>query len=176
MTWIDAPVSGGPPSRASASSPSWPAATRRFARVAPILASYAGNVTLMGPAGAGQMAKVINQSITGVGYVLMAEVLRLAEASGIDAARIPDCLAGGHADSTMLRFAYPRMLARDFDPPLSLTRQMLRTCTMSRPRPPVSASRCRSSPPPRSASKPTPPPAAALADTSSIYRLYSAEE
>ena len=94
--------------------------------VLPILAAYAANVTVMGPTGAGQTAKVINQAISGVSYVLMAEVLRLAEQSGIDAARIPDCLAGGHADSTMLHFAYPKMLARDFEPPASLASQMLK--------------------------------------------------
>ena len=58
------------------------------------------NFTHMGPNGAGQMAKVINQAIVGTNYVMMAEALALAEAAGIDAARLPQCLAGGHADSS----------------------------------------------------------------------------
>jgi 3-hydroxyisobutyrate dehydrogenase-like beta-hydroxyacid dehydrogenase len=46
----------------------------------------------------------------------MAEALLLAESAGIDAARIPECLAGGHADGTLLQKLYPRMVARDFAP------------------------------------------------------------
>ena len=50
----------------------------------------------------------------------------LAEAAGIDAARLPDCLAGGHADSSLLRKLYPRIQQRDFDPPNAYTRQLLK--------------------------------------------------
>ena len=40
----------------------------------------------------------------------------MAEAAGIDAARLPECLAGGHADGSLLQRLYPRMVARDFAP------------------------------------------------------------
>lgn len=127
MSWVDAPVSGGPGfAREKRLTIMAGGAEDAFERARPLLDEYAANVTLMGPAGAGQMAKVINQGICGVSYVLMAEMLRLAELSGIDAARIPECLTGGHADSTMLHFAFPKMLARDFEPPASLSRQMLK--------------------------------------------------
>lgn len=127
MAWVDAPVSGGPGfARQRRLTIMAGGPQQAYDAVLPILAAYAANVTRMGPTGAGQTAKVINQAISGVSYVLMAEVLRLAEQSGIDAARIPDCLAGGHADSTMLHFAYPKMLARDFEPPASLASQMLK--------------------------------------------------
>jgi 3-hydroxyisobutyrate dehydrogenase len=127
MEWVDAPISGGPgfarEGRLTVMAGGDKAA---FDTALPVLRLYAANVTHMGPAGAGQMAKVINQGICGVTYVLMAEVLRLAEEGGIDAARIPDCLRGGHADSTLLHFAYPKMQKRDFEPPASLVRQMLK--------------------------------------------------
>jgi 3-hydroxyisobutyrate dehydrogenase len=58
--------------------------------------------------------------------VLMAEALVLAERAGIDAARLPDCLAGGHADSNLLRKLYPQMQKRDFEPPRSYARQLLK--------------------------------------------------
>ena len=127
IDWIDAPISGGP-SFARQRKLTIMAGGERdaFDSVRPVFDAYATNVTLMGPVGAGQATKVINQAISGVSYVLMAEVLRLAEESGIDVGSIPDCLQGGHADSTMLHFAYPRMLERSFDPPLSLTRQILK--------------------------------------------------
>jgi 3-hydroxyisobutyrate dehydrogenase len=90
------------------------------------MADLSANFTHMGPNGAGQMAKVINQAIVGTNYVVMAEALALAEAAGIDAARLPQCLAGGHADSTLLQQLYPRMQARDFDPPRAYARQLLK--------------------------------------------------
>ncbi len=42
----------------------------------------------------------------------MGETLALAEAAGIDAKRLPAALAGGMADSTVLRRIYPRQQAR----------------------------------------------------------------
>jgi 3-hydroxyisobutyrate dehydrogenase len=86
----------------------------------------AANFTHMGPAGAGQTTKVINQAIVGTGFVLMAEALALAERAGIDAARLPECLAGGFADSSLLRRIYPQMQERRFEPPLSYARQLLK--------------------------------------------------
>jgi 3-hydroxyisobutyrate dehydrogenase len=97
-----------------------------FAMAQPLLAEMAGNVTLMGPVGAGQTTKIINQAIVGTGYVVMAEALMLAEAAGIDAARLPQCLAGGHADSSLLQRLYPQMQKRAFDPPSSYARQLLK--------------------------------------------------
>jgi len=80
----------------------------------------------MGPVGAGQTTKIINQAIVGTGYVVMAEALMLAEAAGIDAARLPQCLAGGHADSSLLQRLYPQMQQRTFEPPSSYARQLLK--------------------------------------------------
>lgn len=59
---------------------------------------------------------MINQLIVGCTHAVMAEAAVLAEVAGIDAARIPDCLAGGYADNSMLQKLYPRIIARDFAP------------------------------------------------------------
>jgi 3-hydroxyisobutyrate dehydrogenase len=90
------------------------------------MTDLAANFTHIGPSGAGQTAKMINQLIVGSGYVVMAEALTLAEAAGIDAQELPQCLAGGHADSNLLKQLYPQMQARDFDPPRSYARQLLK--------------------------------------------------
>ncbi len=127
MRWIDAPVSGGPvASRAGTLTVMAGGAAEDVAAVKPVMADLAANFTLMGPVGAGQTAKMINQAIVGSGYVVMAEALRLAEEAGIAADRLPSCLAGGHADSTLLRQLYPQMQARAFDPPRSYARQLLK--------------------------------------------------
>ena len=83
----------------------------------------------MGPAGSGLVAKMINQLIVGCTHAVMAEALLVAEAAGIDAARIPACLAGGHADGTLLQQLYPRMAARDFAPQ-GYARQLLKDLEM----------------------------------------------
>jgi 3-hydroxyisobutyrate dehydrogenase len=125
--WIDAPVSGGPQlARTGGMTVMAGGSEADFAKAKPMLDQMAGNVTLMGPVGAGQTTKIINQAIVGTGYVVMAEALMLAEAAGIDAARLPQCLAGGHADSSLLQRLYPQMQARAFEPPSSYARQLLK--------------------------------------------------
>lgn len=125
--WVDAPVSGGPPAaRDGTMTVMAGGAEADVAAAMEILADMARNVTRMGPVGAGQTTKILNQAIVGTGYVLMAEALMLAEASGIDAALLPQCLAGGHADSSLLQRLYPQMQARDFEPPRAYARQLLK--------------------------------------------------
>ena len=129
--WIDAPVSGGPPAARDGTMTVMAGGEEAdFARAKDILADMARNVTLMGPVGAGQTTKILNQAIVGTGYVLMTEALMLAEAAGIDAARLPQCLAGGHADSSLLQRLYPQMQARDFEPPRAYARQLLKDMKM----------------------------------------------
>jgi 3-hydroxyisobutyrate dehydrogenase-like beta-hydroxyacid dehydrogenase len=89
----------------------------------------AARFTPMGPVGSGLAAKMINQLIVGCGHAVMAEALVLAEAAGIDAARIPECLAGGHADGTLLQKLYPRMVGRNFAPQ-GFARQLLKDLEM----------------------------------------------
>ncbi|HKX08483.1 MAG TPA: NAD(P)-dependent oxidoreductase [Stellaceae bacterium] len=127
MRWIDAPVSGGPAAaRDGTMTVMAGGSTADIAEIAPVMADLAANFTHVGPVGAGQTAKILNQAIVGTGYVLMAEALALAEAAGIDAAKLPQCLAGGHADSNLLRKIYPQMAARDFEPPRAYARQLLK--------------------------------------------------
>ena len=127
MRWIDAPVSGGPAAARDGSMTVMAGGEAAdIAEIAPVMADLAANFTHVGPIGAGQTAKILNQAIVGTGYVLMAEALALAEAAGIDAAKLPQCLAGGHADSNLLRKIYPQMAARDFDPPRAYARQLLK--------------------------------------------------
>ena len=128
--WIDAPVSGGPPACAAGMltvmAGGEPA---EVDRVRPLMADIAGQFTLMGPAGAGSTAKMINQLIVGCAHAVMAEAVVLAESAGIDAARVPECLAGGYADSAMLQKLYPRIVKRDFAPQ-GYARQLLKDLEM----------------------------------------------
>ena len=123
--WLDAPVSGGPPvAREGKLTIMLGGADAAVARVAPVLGEVASNVTHLGPVGAGQTAKVLNQAIVGVSYLLMTEVLALAETTAVDPALLPKALAGGLADSTILQRIYPLMQAEEFSRPLGYARQL----------------------------------------------------
>lgn len=133
LCWVDAPVSGGPTAaREGGLAIMVGGADADVGRALPLLRSLGHNVTHMGPVGAGQTAKVLNQAIVGAGFALMSEVVLLAEAAGIDAARLPACLAGGLADSVLLQKIYPRIHARAFDPPIGYARQLSKDLQMVR--------------------------------------------
>ena len=128
--WVDAPVSGGPPAAGSGTlTVMMGGDDADVARVMPFMQDVSARCTHMGPVGAGLAAKMINQLIVGCTHAVLAEALLVAESAGIDAARIPECLAGGHADGTLLQRLYPRMAARDFAPQ-GYARQLLKDLEM----------------------------------------------
>ncbi|MBL8588211.1 MAG: NAD(P)-dependent oxidoreductase [Methylobacteriaceae bacterium] len=128
--WIDAPVSGGPPaSGAGTLTVMAGGAPADLPAIAMLMRDVAARCTIMGGPGAGLAAKMINQMIVGCTNAVLAEALKVAEAAGIDAARIPECLAGGHADGTLLRVNFPRMASRDFAPQ-GYARQLLKDLEM----------------------------------------------
>jgi 3-hydroxyisobutyrate dehydrogenase len=128
--WVDAPVSGGPPSCAAGTLTVMAGGDADdLVRVRPLMADVSSRYTPMGPVGAGSAAKMINQLIVGCAHAVMAEAAVLAESSGIDAARIPECLSGGYADSAMLQKLYPRIIERDFAPQ-GYARQLLKDLEM----------------------------------------------
>lgn len=128
--WVDAPVSGGPPAAGSGALTVMAGGEPAdIERVRPLMADVAARFTHMGPPGSGLVAKMVNQLIVGASQALMAEALAMAETAGIDAAKIPECLAGGYADSACLQRYYPRMATRDFAPQ-GYARQMLKDLEM----------------------------------------------
>jgi 3-hydroxyisobutyrate dehydrogenase len=128
--WVDAPVSGGPPAVVAGTlTVMVGGADADVAAAAVLWADIAARVTHMGPSGSGLAAKMINQLIVGCTHAVLAEAAVMAEAAGIDAARLPDCLQGGHADGTLLQRLYPRMVARDFAPQ-GYARQLLKDLEM----------------------------------------------
>jgi 3-hydroxyisobutyrate dehydrogenase len=123
--WVDAPMSGGPlPARDGQLTLMIGGAEALCEAARPVLGAISANITRMGELGAGQKAKILNQAIVGVNYVLMAELLATAKAGGVDPALLPACLKGGMADSTILQRIFTQMSANDFDPPRSYARQL----------------------------------------------------
>jgi 3-hydroxyisobutyrate dehydrogenase len=128
--WVDAPVSGGPPAAASGSLTIMAGGEEAdLARLEPLMRDIGQRCTRMGGLGAGLAAKMINQLIVGVGHAMLAEGIALCAKAGIDAARIPECLAGGYADSNVMKAYWPRMVQEDFAP-RGYLRQLLKDLEM----------------------------------------------
>ena len=94
-----------------------------FERAQPVFAAL-GRATLVGGHGAGQLAKLANQMIVGVTIGVVAEALLLCEKSGVDPAKVMQALAGGAADSRILRMHGQRMIDRDFEARARMTVQL----------------------------------------------------
>lgn len=116
MGMIDAPVSGGTAGAESGTLAVMAGGSEQdFETVRPIVEEcVAAQFTLMGPNGAGQATKLINQCFVGGLFLMLAEAARLALNAGIDARRIPEALKGGRADSRMLQEFFVTMLDGEF--------------------------------------------------------------
>nr|MBF0685741.1 NAD(P)-dependent oxidoreductase [Pseudomonas sp.] len=117
MRWVDAPVSGGT-AGAEAGSLAIMAGGRveDIERVRPVLMQLGQRLTRMGEVGAGQVTKACNQMIVACNALVIAEVVALAERSGVDASLIAPALAGGFADSRPLQILAPQMASSEFEP------------------------------------------------------------
>ena len=108
-SWVDAPVTGGVPGAEAGTLALMAGGTAGdVERLRPILAHVCQRLTHMGPVGAGQVTKLCNQMMVGGTMALVAEMLQVAANGGLEIDRLPECLAGGYADSTILQnFARP---------------------------------------------------------------------
>lgn len=117
MAWIDCPLSGGAPGAlAGRLTVLAGGSAENVARAGAVMDGLCANFTHMGPTGAGQTTKLVNQVLCAITFQAVAEAVRLAEAGGVDAARIADALAGGRADSHILREFGAKMARRDYTP------------------------------------------------------------
>lgn len=84
-------------------------------RIEPVIASYASRITHMGPAGAGQIAKMTNQiCVIGLAQAL-AEGLDFASRAGLDTTRMVQVMQQGSSTSWMMENRADRMLAGEYD-------------------------------------------------------------
>jgi 3-hydroxyisobutyrate dehydrogenase len=86
-----------------------------YARAEPVIACYARACRLMGPAGAGQLTKMVNQ-ICIAGLVQgLSEGLAFAEKAGLDGEAVLDVIGKGAAGSWQMENRGKTMLADKFD-------------------------------------------------------------
>ncbi|MDV2856570.1 MULTISPECIES: NAD(P)-dependent oxidoreductase [Oceanimonas] len=116
MSWVDSPVSGGVAgAEAGTLAIMCGGEEADIEHIRPVLAPLSQRVTRMGGVGAGQVTKVCNQMIVGCNLMVLAEMMALAKACGVDAEQIPTALAGGFADSKPMQITGP-LMAEESDP------------------------------------------------------------
>lgn len=117
LRWLDCPLSGGAPKALLGTLAVMVGGdSGDFEQSKKLMKHLCSNYTLMGPSGAGQTTKLINQVLCALNFVAVAEATQLALDAGVDAAKIPAALAGGRADSAILQEYMGKMAAKDYSP------------------------------------------------------------
>jgi 3-hydroxyisobutyrate dehydrogenase len=113
--FVDAPVSGGSEgAQQGALTIMVGGHGEDVARARAVLEAMGTTITHMGPSGAGQATKAVNQVILSGVYLGVAEGMVLAMKSGLDAAQVAEALAGGAAGSWVLQNRSGRMIDDEY--------------------------------------------------------------
>ncbi|MEQ1638922.1 MAG: NAD(P)-dependent oxidoreductase [Methylococcales bacterium] len=117
MGWVDAPVSGGVAAAEQGNLAIMAGGKVEHIAIArDVLAPLYRQLTHMGEVGSGQITKICNQMIVSCNVLVIAEMMALAKQAGVDAAKIPQALAGGFADSKPLQITGTEMALAQFEP------------------------------------------------------------
>jgi 3-hydroxyisobutyrate dehydrogenase len=115
VAMLDAPVSGGSEGAKKATLSIFVGGDAAdLERVRPVLETLGTTITHVGPIGAGQAVKAVNQVILAGAYLGVAEGIVLAIKSGLDVEQVVAALSGGAAQSWVLTNRSGRMLENDY--------------------------------------------------------------
>ncbi len=115
VAMLDAPVSGGSEGAKNATLTIMVGGeVADFERAGAVLGAMGRSITLLGPVGAGQWAKAINQVILAGTYLAVAEGVTLGLKAGLDVEDVLAALKGGAAGSWVLENRSGRMIADDY--------------------------------------------------------------
>lgn len=113
--FVDAPVSGGSEGARNATLTIFVGGEAAdVERARPILSVLGRTITHVGPVGAGQAVKAVNQVILAGAYLGVAEGIVLAMKAGLDVEQVVDALSGGAAQSWVLANRSGRMIANEY--------------------------------------------------------------
>ena len=123
-SWLDAPVSGGSEGAERGTLSIMVGGERDdLERAMPYLEAYGTTITRVGPVGAGQQAKIVNQILVVGNQLAVSEALLFAQQAGLDLATTIDAVKDGAAGSWMLANRGPQMIERDWRPGFSIDLQ-----------------------------------------------------
>ena len=113
---VDAPVSGGQAgAEKGALAIMCGGSSEALAAAEPLMQAYAARIVHVGPAGHGQLTKMVNQiCIAGVVQGL-AEAVHFAKAAGLDTEKVLEAVSGGAAQSWQMVNRWPTMVRGEFD-------------------------------------------------------------
>jgi 3-hydroxyisobutyrate dehydrogenase len=112
---VDAPVSGGSEGAQKGTLTIFCGGTDAdVATVTPILEAIGSRITHLGPSGAGQVAKAVNQVMIAGTYASVGEGIALAEAAGLPLPALVEALSGGAAASWVLQNRSDNMIADSY--------------------------------------------------------------
>jgi 3-hydroxyisobutyrate dehydrogenase-like beta-hydroxyacid dehydrogenase len=115
VAYLDAPVTGGTEgARAGTLSVLVGGGADDLARARPVLEAVGRTVTHLGPVGAGQEAKAVNQVLVAGCYAAVAEALALGQRLGLPMEEVRQALLGGAAGSWALEHRGGSMLRGEF--------------------------------------------------------------
>jgi 3-hydroxyisobutyrate dehydrogenase len=114
--FVDAPVSGGQAGAVNGKLTIMCGGSEKgYAKAEPVMACYARQSRLLGPAGSGQLTKMVNQiCIAGILQGL-AEGFSLARAAGLDIEAVEEVISKGAAQSWQMENRYKTMAAGHYD-------------------------------------------------------------
>lgn len=114
---LDAPVSGGEIGAINAKLSIMVGGDRTaFERMRPVFEAMGTNINHLGPAGAGQHCKLVNQTVIAGTMLGVAEGVAYAMKSGLDPAQVLAAIGTGAAGSFLLNGLGPKMVSGDFAP------------------------------------------------------------
>src|SRR6266849_3191047 len=116
--FLDAPVSGG---QAGTLTVMVGGDQGAFDRALPVFRAFGKNIKLCGPAGAGQVVKLINQLLVGVHTAAVAEAAVFGAKLDADPRGVLEVIGTSFGGSTMMTRNLPRFISRDFGPATSIT-------------------------------------------------------
>ena len=116
LAFLDAPVSGGQAGAENGKLAIMAGGRKEhYDRVLPLLECYGARIDLMGPAGAGQLTKMVNQICIAGLVQALSEGLNFAQRSGLDGGKVARLIGAGAAQSWQLDNRHATMLADEFE-------------------------------------------------------------
>ncbi len=112
---VDAPLSGGAEGAKNGVCTAFVGGSETaFANAKPILEAFCKTITHLGPTGAGQAAKAVNQIIISGTYASVGEGLAYAEQAGLPMEALVEALSGGAAGSWILTTRSPKYISHEY--------------------------------------------------------------
>tara|TARA_B100001057_G_C22487271_1_gene808804 strand:- start:237 stop:770 length:534 start_codon:yes stop_codon:yes gene_type:complete len=116
IAFLDAPVSGGQAGAEKGTLTIMCGGSKdAFQKVNQVMSCYGKKITLMGPAGSGQLTKMVNQICIAALLQGLSEAINFGQKADLDMNSVLDVIAGGAAQSWQMENRGNTMLDGEFD-------------------------------------------------------------